>query len=224
MEIEAESNLHLPSSIFPQNPYLYLMFYLFFLLFILLCFALLFSVMKTGAFKNWAKIFRIAVVIVTTGVFTYYFITKSLSNFLEDSLTVQLVNKLPFPLDFYIVKVTDDNQYKTQHLGSIRSNFYRIEYLDMDHSDEFWVAGYMGKKNLAYFSQHSVPNKNMDQIIEVNNYIIQSAKLSSKAKTLIDEMKLENIKTSVWITLDLLLLYLNFALLFRRAKTKKIPS
>lgn len=200
------------------------MFYLFFLLFILLCFALLFSVMKTGAFKNWAKIFRIAVVIVTTGVFTYYFITKSLSNFLEDSLTVQLVNKLPFPLDFYIVKVTADNQYKTQHLGSIRSNFYRIEYLDMDHSDEFWVAGYMGKKNLAYFSQHSVPNKNMDQIIEVNNYIIQSAKLSSKAKTLIDEMKLENIKTSVWITLDLLLLYLNFALLFRRAKTKKIPS
>ena len=180
--------------------------------------------MKTGAFKNWAKIFRIAVVIVTTGVFTYYFITKSLSNFLEDSLTVQLVNKLPFPLDFYIVKVTDDNQYKTQHLGSIRSNFYRIEYLDMDHSDEFWVAGYMGKKNLAYFSQHSVPNKNMDQIIEVNNYIIQSAKLSSKAKTLIDEMKLENIKTSVWITLDLLLLYLNLALLFRRAKTKKIPS
>lgn len=200
------------------------MFYLFFLLFILLCFALLFSVIKAGAFKNWAKIFRIAVVIVTTGVFTYYFITKSLSNFLEDSLTVQLVNKLPFPLDFYIVKVTDDNQYKTQHLGSIRSNFYRIEYLDMDHSDEFWVAGYMGKKNLAYFSQHSVPNKNMDQIIEVNNYIIQSAKLSSKAKTLIDEMKLENIKTSVWITLDLLLLYLNFALLFRRAKTKKIPS
>ena len=200
------------------------MFYLFFLLFILLCFALLFSVMKTGAFKNWAKIFRIAVVIVTTGVFTYYFITKSLSNFLEDSLTVQLVNKLPFPLDFYIVKVTDDNQYKTQHLGSIRSNFYRIEYLDMDHSDEFWVAGYMGKKNLAYFSQHSVPNKNMDQIIEVNNYIIQSAKLSSKAKTLINEMKLENIKTSVWITLDLLLLYLNFALLFRSARTKKIPS
>ena len=224
MEIEAESNLHLPTSIFPQNPYLYLMFYLFFLLFILLCFALLSSVMKTRAKKNWAKIFRIAVVIVTTGVFTYYFITKSLSNFLEDSLTVQLVNKLPFPLDFYIVKVTDDNQYKTQHLGSIRSNFYRIEYLDMDHSDEFWVAGYMGKKNLAYFSQHSVPNKNMDQIIEVNNYIIQSAKLSSKAKTLIDEMKLENIKTSVWITLDLLLLYLNFALLFRRAKTKKIPS
>lgn len=224
MEMEAESNFHLPTSIFPQNPYLYLMFYLFFLLFILLCSALLFSVMKTGALKIWAKIFRIAVVIVTTGVFTYYFITKSLSNFLEDSLTVQLVNKLPFPLDFYIVKVTDDNQYKTHHLGSIRSNFYRIEYLDMDHSDEFWVAGYMGKKNLAYFSQHSVPNKNMDQIIEVNNYIIQSAKLSSKAKTLINEMKLENIKTSVWITLDLLLLYLNFALLFRRAKTKKIPS
>ena len=82
----------------------------------------------------------------------------------------------------------------------------------------------MGKKNLAYFSQHSVPNKNMDQIIEVNNYIIQSAKLSSKAKTLIDEMKLENIKTSVWITLDLLLLYLKFALLFRSARTKKIPS
>ena len=200
------------------------MFYLFFLLFILLCLALFFSVVKNGAFKNWAKIFRIAVVVATTGVFTYYFITKSLNSFLEDSLTVQLINKLPFPLDFYIVKVTNDNQYKTQHLGSIRSNFYRIEYLDMDHSDEFWIAGYMGKKNLAYFSQHSVPNKNMDQIIEVNNYIIQSSKLSTKAKTLIDEMKFENVKTSVWVTIDMLLLFLNTALLFRKEKTKKFQT
>ena len=94
----------------------------------------------------------------------------------------------------------------------------------MDHSDEFWIAGYMGKKNLAYFSQHSVPNKNMDQIIEVNNYIIQSSKLSTKAKTLIDEMKFENVKTSVWVTIDMLLLFLNTALLFRKEKTKKFQT
>ena len=200
------------------------MFYLFFLLFLLLCLGLFFSVIKSGRFKTWAKIFRIAVVVVSIGLFTYFFIARSLTTFLENSLTVQLINKLPFPLDFYIIKVNAENQYETQHLGSIRSNFYRIEYLDMKNSDEFWVVGYMGKKNLAYFSQHSVPNKNVDQIIEVQNYINQSAKLSATAKTLIDDQKFENIKTSVWITLDLLLLFLNLALLFRPDKTKKIPS
>jgi hypothetical protein len=52
----------------------------------------------------------------------------------------------------------------------------------MDKSDEYWVVGYLGKKNLVYFSQNSVPNKNIDQIIEVQNYIIQSSKLSDLAK------------------------------------------
>lgn len=200
------------------------MFYLFFLLAILLAFGLLFSVIKTGRFQFWAKAFRMIIVGVSVVAFTYYFIQKSIDHFLADSLTVQVVNKLPFPLDFYIIKVNEDSdpdlQYETRHLGNIRTDFYRIDYLKMDHADQFWVAGYMGKKNLVYFSQHSVPNKNEDQIVEVRNYIVQSSKLAEVAKTQIEALKFDNIKTAIWMTLGLLLLFLNLALLFRKDKEK----
>lgn len=140
---------------------------------------------------------------------------------------MQMINKLPFPLDFYLIKVNSEKDapqnYETGHVGNIRSNFYRIEYLDMSSSDEFWIAGFMGKKNMVYFSQHSVPNKNEDQIIEIQNYINQSQKLSEIAGTQIEVLKFENMKTAIWITLDLLLLFLNIVLLLKNSD-KKIPE
>ena len=198
------------------------MFYLFFLLFVLLLAGLFLSVFRTGKLNTWAKIYRILVVTFATALFTYYFVTKSLTQFRENSVTVQLINTLPFPLDFYIVKVHNekgtDSKYETRHVGTIRSNFYRIDYLDMKKSDEFWIAGFMGKKNMVYFSQHALPNKNEDQIIEIHNYINQSVKLSEISKTLISELKLENMKTAIWITLDLLFLFLNLSLILKKSK------
>lgn len=200
------------------------MFYLFVLLVIILSFGLLFSVIKTGRFAVWAKTFRIIVVAVSTIVYAWYFIQKSIDHFVPNSVTVQVVNKLPFPVDFYLIKVNNvadpDSKYETRHLGTIRNNYYRIDYLQMDSSDQYWIAAYMGKKNLVYFSQHSVPNKNEDQIIEVQNYIVQSSKLADIAKTHIEELKFENIKTAIWMTLGLLLLFLNIALLLRKSKSK----
>ena len=113
--------------------------------------------------------------------------------------------------------------YEVRRLGSIRNNYYRIEYLDMKNADQFWVAGYMGKKNMVYFSQHSIPNKNEDQIIEVRNYINQSQKLSEIAKNQIQLKKFDDMRTGIWVTLDLLLLFLNFTLLMRKGKTQ-IPA
>lgn len=201
------------------------MFYLFFLLAVLLAFSLLLSVIKTGGFQFWAKAFRITIVAISAAAFTYYFVQKSVDHFLEDSLTVQVVNKLPFPLDFYLIKINEDPnldlKYETRHLGNIRTDYYRIDYLKMDRADQFWVAGYMGKKNLVYFSQHSIPNKNEDQIIEVRNYIVQSSKLAEIAKVQIEALKFNNIKTAIWMTLGLLLLFLNVALLLRKDKIKK---
>ncbi|QNS41406.1 hypothetical protein H0S70_13985 [Chryseobacterium manosquense] len=198
------------------------MFYLFFLLFIALCLGLVFSIFKEGRFRIAATIFRITVVIISISVFSYYFVTKSINQFRKDSLTVQLINTLPFPLDFYIVKVNNDKnsaeKYVTTRSGSIRTDYYRIEYLDMKNSDQFWVAGFMGRKNMVYFSQHAVPNKNEDQIIEIRNYINQSQKLSEIAQTQIEVLKSENMKTAIWFTLDLLLLFLNIILLLRRSK------
>mgnify|MGYP003511404413 FL=1 len=185
------------------------------------------SVFRTGSFKTWTKAFRIFVVVAGIGIFTYYFVTRSLTKFRADALTIQMINKLPFPLDFYLIKINSEKDapvvYETGHVGNIRSNYYRIEYLDMSHSDEFWIAGFMGKKKMVYFSQHAVPNKNEDQIIEIQNYINQGQKLSEIAGKQIEILKLENMKTAIWITLDLLLLFLNIALLLKKAN-KKIPS
>jgi len=198
------------------------MFSVFLLLCILLAFSLMIFPLKSGRVGNWAKIFRTAAVTVAVAVFTYYFVTKSLTQYRENSVTFQVINKLPFPLDFYLIKVKSgehtDSRYETRHVGNIRSNFYRIDYLDMENSGEFWVAAFMGKKNLVYFSQHAVPNKNEDQIVEIRNYINQSVKLSEISKTLVADLNLESRKTAIWITLDLLLLFLNFSLLLRKTK------
>lgn len=198
------------------------MFYLFFLLFIILAAGLFFSVFKSGRMKKWSRIYRISAITFAVAIFGYYFITKSLAQFKPNALTVQVINKLPFPLDFYIIKVNSADsaasKYETRHVGNIRSDFYRIDHLDMKNSDQFWIAAFMGKKNLVYFSQHAVPNKNEDQIVEIRNYINQSAKLSDISKDLVTALKVENMKTAIWITLDFLLLFLNLVLLIRRAK------
>lgn len=200
------------------------MFYLFFIIAVFLAFSLLFSVIKSGTFKVWAKVFRITVVAISVVVFTVLFVRKSVDQFLENAVTVQVINKLPFPLDFYIIKVNDsadiDSRYETRHVGKIRNNYYRLDYLQMANSKQYWLAGYMGNKNLVYFSQHSVPNKNEDQIIEVRNYLVQSSKLANIAKVEIDLLKFNNIKMAIWITLDLLLLFLNIALLLSKNKEK----
>lgn len=182
--------------------------------------ALAASVVRKGRFAVTAKVFRVLVVLLSVALFTYLFVDKSVSKFLKDSLTVQIINKLPQPLDFYLVKIDSskiaEQPYQITHPGKIRTDHYRLEYLKMEESNEFWVAGYLGKKQLVYFSQHSVPNKNQDQIIEVQNYINQSMKLSDIAKSEIDEVNFQNMIRSIWITLSFLLLFLNIVLIVRR--------
>ncbi|MCJ8498203.1 hypothetical protein MVI27_08015 [Chryseobacterium salipaludis] len=200
------------------------MFYVYLLLALLLSLGLFFSVLKTGRLALWSRIYRIVVVTAGIILFTSVFVRKSIDHFRPDALAIQVINKLPFTLDFYLVKINNTNpeehlpKFETLHSGTIRSDYYRVEYLDMKHSDQYWLVGYMGKKNLVYFSQHAVPNKNEDQIIEVKSYIVQSSKLAASARKEIESLKLENIRTAVWITLDLLLLFLNLALLFRWKK------
>ncbi|WBV54247.1 hypothetical protein [Chryseobacterium gambrini] len=170
---------------------------------------------------EWTKLFRIVTIIFSFSIFTYWFIKKSTIGIVENSVALQVINKLPQPLDFYVLTLNDAETGKvvdTKHLGTIRPEYYRIEYLKMDKSDEYWVVGYLGKKNLVYFSQNSVPNKNIDQIIEVQNYINQSSKLSDLAKKQIDAYNHENVKLGIWITLDFLLLFLNIMLLLRKRK------
>jgi hypothetical protein len=186
-----------------------------------LIFSLFLSKIKKGKAAEWAKLFRIVAVVFSISIFTYWFIKKSVVGIVEDSVALQVINKLPQPLDFYVVILNDSEAGKiieTKHIGNIRPEYYRIEYLKMDKSDEYWIVGYLGKKNLVYFSQHALPNKNIDQIIEIQNYINQSVKLSDLAKKQVEAYNYENIKVGIWITLDFLLLFLNLVLLVRKNK------
>lgn len=186
-----------------------------------LIFSLFLSKTKRGKAAEWAKLFRVVTVIFSISVFTYWFVKKSAVGIVEDSVALQVINKLPQPLDFYVVTLNDSESGKvieTKHIGKVRPEYYRIEYLRMDRSDEYWIVGYLGKKNLVYFSQHALPNKNIDQIIEIRNYINQSVKLSDLAKKQVEAYNYENIKVGIWITLDFLLLFLNLVLLVRKKR------
>ena len=192
-----------------------------FLILIFLIIALFLSGIRSEKWNLWSKVARIIITISAAAYFTFWFVEKSVSQFLENSLAVQVINYLPQPIDFYIIRVQDDNgvqSYSSIHLGQIRTEYFRIEYLNMLKSDEFWVAGYIGKEKMVYFSQIAVPNKNEDKIVEVRNYINHSLKLSAIAADNVSKLKYDNIKLSIWVTLDLLLIFLNAVLLLRRRK------
>ena len=190
-----------------------------FLILIFLIISLFLSGIRSEKWNLWSKVARITITISAAAYFTFWFVEKSVSQFLENSLAVQVINYLPQPIDFYIIRVQDDNgvqSYSSKHLGQIRPEYFRIEYLNMQKSDEFWVAGYIGKEKMVYFSQIAVPNKNEDKIVEVRNYINHSLKLSAIAADNVSKLKYDNIKLSIWVTLDLLLIFLNAVLLLRR--------
>ncbi|WP_082891160.1 hypothetical protein [Chryseobacterium glaciei] len=192
-----------------------------FVIFLASIISLILSKIKKGKGAEWAKIFRIATVVFSISIFTYWFVKKSAVGIVKDSLSLQVVNKLPQTLDFYVINNNDPDKngiLEAKHIGKIRPEYYRIEHLKMDKSNEYWIVGYLGKKNLVYFSQHSVPNKNIDQIIEVQNYINQSVKLSDIAKKDVEAYNHENIKLGIWVSLDFLLLFLNLVLLLRKKK------
>jgi len=175
---------------------------------------------KSGRVAKWAKLFRILTLVFSISMFTYWFIKKSAVGFVDNSVGLQVINKLPQTLDFYLIKVDTAKiqNLEPKHIGKIRPEYYRVEYLKMDQSDEYWIIGYLGKKNMVYFSQHAVPNKNIDQIVEVQNYINQSVKLSEAAKKQVETYNYENAKLGIWVSLDFLLLFLNLVLLLRKNK------
>ena len=194
------------------------------LILIFLIIALFLSGIRGGKWSFWNKVVRTIITISAAAYFTFWFVERSVSQFLENSLAVQVINYLPQPIDFYIIRIQDQvpeyQKFSSKHVGQIRPEYFRIEYLNMQKSNEFWVVGYLGKGNLVYFSQVAVPNNNEDKIIEVRNYINHSLKLSAIATEKVAELKYENIKLSIWVTLDLLLIFLNAVLLFRSSKKK----
>lgn len=190
--------------------------YLLTLVFLILAASLALSLVRRGPYLKLARLFRFFSVVLSLAFFIYWFMQKSVNQLVKDSLAIQIVNKLPQPVDFYIIEKGDRSQPETTlHSGIVRPDHYRIENLRMN-SDEYWVVGYLGKKNMVYFSQHILQSKNMDQILEVRNYIIQSRQLSDSAKKIIENYALGQMSMAVWTALSLLLLFMNIILLGKR--------
>ncbi len=181
--------------------------------------SLFLSKVNSGRFAKWSKTFRVFTLVCSISLFTYWFVKKSTIGIVNNSVSLQVINKLPQPLDFYVINVNNldkSGTFETKHIGNIRPEYYRIEHLKLTKSDQYWIVGYLGKKNMVYFSQHAVPNKNMDQIVEVQNYIIQSEKLSEQAKKHVETYNFENMQMGIWVTLCFLLMFLNISLLVRK--------
>ena len=192
--------------------------YILFLLIFLQIISLFLSLVKTGGYRRISKNIRFFFSIFGVLFFAYWFTQKSNGNFLEKSMSIQVVNKLNQPIDVYAIKVINKDKYQflSKHLGKIRSNHYQIEYFDMSNSNEFWVVGYIGKHDLVYFSQHAVHQKEEDQKIEIRNYLNQSVKLSAQSNEVVEKLQLTNTEQSIWVTLCLILLFLNLVLLSRK--------
>ena len=188
--------------------------YLLFILLNLLIISLILSVVKSGKWKRITVAIRMGTIAYGIGFFAYWFAQKSMDKFMKDAMAVQIINELPQALDFYIIAVergTEDNIYKTRHIGKVRMDHYRLDYLKMSKSNEYWIVGYIGK-NVSYFTRQFVPNKNIDQIITINNYTIEDESVLEIAKGYIETYKQSDVRYSVWISLALLLLFINIGL------------
>lgn len=190
------------------------------LLLILLTLSLVLFVVKRGRPAKVVRLFRLFSVLLGLAFFGWWFAQRSFTDtFADNSLALQVVNRLPQTVDFYTVSVFENGKnkaYEAAHLGKIRTDYYRIGYMKVADSGQFWIAGFLGKNKLVYFSQHRVLNHTEDQLVEVRNYINQSMKLSATAEREVSALKSENISSGSSVALAMLLLFLNIALLFRR--------
>ena len=68
--------------------------YILFFLIVLQIFSLFLSLVKTGDYRRFSKYFRFLSTIFGILFFAYWFTQKSNGNFLEKSMSIQVINKL----------------------------------------------------------------------------------------------------------------------------------
>ena len=176
-----------------------------------------------------AYFFRfLRLVSTVTGILFYTFwLCRDLIVPFNDNLTeVKIINKLPQPLDFYMIQVQRNTGlntsksagpvYRQKHTGRIRPEHYRPEYLALDKDPEFWLAAYRGKKELVYFTQQLAQPTEKSKTIEVDNYFVQSRKLSKIANDVLEDHRKDIISHVVWITLSILLIFINLTLAYQK--------
>lgn len=156
-------------------------------------------------------------IITLIGIFFYAFwlLKGFVTENIKEAYGVEIRNKLPQTIDFYIIKVDRKGQSPSLlereiiHSGKIRPEHYRLERMQVKNTQEFWLIGFLGRGNMVYFSRHLMTNKNIDAIIEIDNYIEEEKTLSEVGKKEVEALIHRNNKNAVWIMLSLLFLFIN---------------
>lgn len=188
------------------------------LFFWLLALALVASLFRTESARQWLAWFRSAVIISCLSFFSWQFLRSSVDRNPAEALAVQLINKLPQTLDFYLI-LQHGKTEMLEHPGKIRPEHFRLEKLDAAMVKNFSIAATLGQ-NLVYYSHHPIANKNMDVMLEIDNYTIENQKAADVALEGIKKFQEEQIRHGIWASLDFLLLFLNIVLLVRRWNTR----
>lgn len=196
-----------------------MIFILLFLTLILFFLAIIALLVKTSKYQNPLRIFSFVIAVLGILGAAFWFVQKSTDLVVQDVVSAQFVNKLPQTLDFYTIKINQGKSktYITNHLGEIRPDYFRMGFLNMENSSEYWLVGYLGK-NMVYFSQHPVLNKNLDQIVKVENYKIQDITSSEVAQKEINLQNHENRNLAIWTSLNFLFLFILIVLLIKKLK------
>jgi hypothetical protein len=128
------------------------------LIFWALVFSLVLSKIKKGKGAEWAKLFRIATLVFSISFFTYWFIKKSAVGIVENSVALQVINKLPQPLDFYVINLNDPDANKaieTKHIGKSVPNTTESSILEWKSPTNTGLPAIWVRKILFIF--HNIP-------------------------------------------------------------------
>ncbi|WP_392437679.1 hypothetical protein ACF3N7_02805 [Cruoricaptor ignavus] len=191
--------------------------YILFTIFVLLSLSLLLSFFKEGRRARIFRIIRWAAVSLTILFFAWKFAEDFFKQPGNEDVSVQVINSLPQPLDFYLISRDTVGAGPVIHLGKIRPDHYRMEYLRFESGGELWLAGFLGNKNMVYLSRHPMVSRNLDPIIEVRSYEDLGQVLHARAEKEIGWYRTQATRRAVLAVLCLLLLFVNVIPLLRKS-------
>lgn len=169
--------------------------------------------------KRRAAVYAYQYTITTLGIlfFGYWFGKDYVAEKLGGVSRVTIINKLPQPLDFYVLTVQNKGKnLKTLHSGTIRPEHFREENLSLRKADFIALAGYQGEDNLVYYEEFPSKKGENPMVLTAESYRISNNAAADRASRQLAGQLSHLNKDAVYIALCLLLIFMNIVLLLRR--------
>lgn len=195
------------------------------LLFVLLFGSVLVSPRFFAKRKNAVYTYQYTVTALGILFFAYWFGKDFIVKKLGGVSQVTVINKLPQPLDFYLVTSQDKGQKLTAvHSGNIRPEHFREENLSLAGRDSVALAGFQGADNLVYYEQFPLKKGEKSLVLTAESYRISNTSASERATSLVTAQLNKTGAYAVYMALCLLLLFMNIVLLLRPSPKLAKPN